>query len=198
MYSNGGRVVSGSVSLLFFLVIAWFTIEFVTGDILPAIRRSGARVRPLERGSSILILLTVYPSLAIAFVLAMGDIGLLSEWVFCPGLLLMFAGIAIRQWAVLTLGRYFSGIVGVQEGQKVVDDGPYRYVRHPAYTGMFVAFLGLGLALQSWCATLVLIVVLTIALWYRIRVEEKALAIVLGEEYLRYAKRTRMLIPFIF
>jgi protein-S-isoprenylcysteine O-methyltransferase Ste14 len=112
-------------------------------------------------------------------------------------LILMAVGIILRQWAVLVLGRYFSETVAVQEGQKVVDTGPYRYIRHPAYTGVLIVFLGIGLAIQSWGATLLLLVVFALAYGYRISVEEKALASELGDEYVRYMKGTKRLIPFI-
>jgi protein-S-isoprenylcysteine O-methyltransferase Ste14 len=68
--------------------------------------------------------------------------------VFAAGLVLMWAGIALRQWAVTVLGRFFTVDVRVQPDQTVVEAGPYRYVRHPSYSGMIITFL--GLALGNW------------------------------------------------
>jgi protein-S-isoprenylcysteine O-methyltransferase Ste14 len=62
----------------------------------------------------------------------------------------MAVGIAIRQWAVMVLGRYFTTNVRVHPGQTVVEEGPYRWVRHPSYTGMLITFVGIGLALWNW------------------------------------------------
>jgi protein-S-isoprenylcysteine O-methyltransferase Ste14 len=65
-------------------------------------------------------------------------------------LTLIAIGIAIRQWAVVVLGRYFTTDVRVHGGQTVVETGPYRWVRHPSYTGMLITFVGIGLALGNW------------------------------------------------
>ena len=60
---------------------------------------------------------------------------MLPSWVFYPGIVLMILGIILRQWSMAVLGRFFSGTVGTQEGQFVVEKGPYKYIRHPSYTG---------------------------------------------------------------
>jgi len=187
-----------AVSLVFILVFfVWFPIEFVTGELLAGARRRGAEIKILERGSINLVHYTVYPALIVAFILAWYKVTMLPDWTFYLGLILLAAGVIIRQWAVLTLGCYFSEQVGVQEGQKVVDTGPYHFIRHPAYTGVLIAFLGIGIAISSWGATVLLLVVFALAYGYRISVEEKALASRLGEGYILYMKRTKRLIPFI-
>ncbi|MGZ4853489.1 MAG: methyltransferase family protein, partial [Halobacteriota archaeon] len=106
-------------------------------------------------------------------------------------------GIVLRQWSIAVLGRYFSPTVGVQEGQTVVDRGPYRLVRHPAYTGLLMLYIGLGFVIQSWGAVLVLIAFFAVAFGYRIHVEERVLTSKLGDEYVSYAKRTKRLIPYV-
>ena len=110
----------------------------------------------------------------------------------------MCAGITIRQWAVWTLGRFFTIDVRVQSGQTVVDRGPYRWVRHPAYTGLIMTFVGLGLTLGNWAALALLAVVPTAGLVYRMRVEEDALLDGLGEPYRRYAAGRPRLFPGIW
>ena len=92
----------------------------------------------------------------------------------------------------------FSLIVQVQTDHRVVDTGPYRFVRHPGYAGVLLGFLGLGLALQSWAALLVMAVATPAALAYRLRVEEQFLITELGDEYVRYARRTKRLIPYVW
>jgi protein-S-isoprenylcysteine O-methyltransferase Ste14 len=71
---------------------------------------------------------------------------------FVTGLLVMISGIALRQWAILTLGQYFTGDVRVQANQTVVERGPYQWVRHPSYTGLITFFVGLGLGLTNWAS----------------------------------------------
>lgn len=115
---------------------------------------------------------------------------------FAAGLVLMWAGIALRQWAaIVLLGRFFTVDVRVQPDQPVIDRGPYRYVRHPSYSGMITMFLGMGLALGNWLSLLVLAVVPTAGLVVRIHVEERVLLNAVGEPYRQYAASRRRLIP---
>jgi protein-S-isoprenylcysteine O-methyltransferase Ste14 len=80
----------------------------------------------------------------------------------------------------------------------VVQSGPYRYIRHPSYTGALITLAGLGLALGNWLGLLALLGCMTIAYGYRIKVEEAALVAALGEPYRLYMARTRRLVPFLF
>jgi len=119
-----------------------------------------------------------------------------ARWpIFVAGLILMGAGIVLRQWAVALLGQFFTTDVRVHPGQNVVARGPYRWVRHSSYTGMIMTFVGPGLALGNWAALAVLVVVPTAGLVVRIRVEERALRNGLGEPYRRFAASRGDLIP---
>jgi len=111
------------------------------------------------------------------------------------GLGVLAAGVALRTWAILTLGRLFKFVVVIQEGHRVVASGPYRLLRHPSYTGALVAFLGTGIVLDSWLSTLALVLIPLLAILVRIHVEEAELTNALGREYRTYASRTRRLIP---
>jgi protein-S-isoprenylcysteine O-methyltransferase Ste14 len=122
-----------------------------------------------------------------------------ARWpLFVSGLVLMCVGIAIRQWAVATLGRFFTIDVRVQPSQTVVDRGPYRWVRHPAYTGLILTFLGFGLALGNWASLAVAFLVPTAGLVYRIHVEERALLEGLGEPYRRFAEGRARVVPGVW
>jgi protein-S-isoprenylcysteine O-methyltransferase Ste14 len=111
------------------------------------------------------------------------------------GLTVLAAGVALRTWAIVTLGRLFKFVVVIQDDHKVVAAGPYRLLRHPSYTGGLVAFLGAGIALDSWLSILTMVALPLAAILVRIRVEETELAAALGQEYRSYASRTRRLIP---
>jgi protein-S-isoprenylcysteine O-methyltransferase Ste14 len=117
---------------------------------------------------------------------------------FVVGLTLMAIGVVVRQWAIFVLGRFFTVDVRIHPGQTVVDRGPYRWVRHPAYTGLVVFFVGGGLALNNWASLLVLALVPTAGLVVRIRSEERALLAGLGEDYQRYAATHSRLFPGIW
>ncbi|SHM46009.1 MULTISPECIES: methyltransferase family protein [Streptomyces] len=113
-------------------------------------------------------------------------------------LLVAWAAVGLRLWAIVTLGRFFRGTVHIQHGHRVVSSGPYRWVRHPAYTGILVAGLDLALLTDNVVSALVFTACALIAVGYRIHVEERMLLDALGEEYGSYAARTRRLIPGIW
>ena len=175
----------------------WFASEIIGALLIPKLRGRGATRVRRDRGSAALIILTVWISLGIALSFGYGGVLRLPDWVFYPGIILMLLGIGVRQWAIAVLGRFFSLNVRVVEDHKVVDKGPYRWVRHPSYTGVLIAFIGLSLAVQSLGALLVLLAVFTVSFGYRMRVEEKTLLSELGDDYADYMKRTKRLIPYI-
>ena len=111
----------------------------------------------------------------------------------------MFIGaLALRWYAIVYLGRYFTVNVAIARDHRVIDSGPYRYVRHPSYTGALAAFLGLGLLLNNAAALLMIIVPPLLVFLRRIRIEEAALLAGLGDNYRAYMQRTRRLIPGLY
>ncbi|MFC4543496.1 methyltransferase family protein [Halosolutus amylolyticus] len=109
---------------------------------------------------------------------------------FWLGLAVILVGVAVRQYAVWVLDDSFSLVVTVDESDAVVDSGPYRWVRHPSYTGALLSMVGLGIAIANWLSMLVLVVAGLSGYGYRIRVEERALRETLGDEYDEYENRT--------
>lgn len=114
------------------------------------------------------------------------------------GVTIAVAGIAVRAWAVKTLGRYFQREVVIEAGQTIVRSGPYRWVRHPAYSGNLLALFGFGVAVGSWIGALVGTLIALLAHLPRIRVEERALRDAFGDEYTAYAAETARIIPFVW
>ena len=114
------------------------------------------------------------------------------------GAVLFAAGLAIRWYAIIYLGRFFTVNVAIASDHKLIDGGPYRFVRHPSYSGALLAFLGLGLCIGNWASiAIVAIPILSVFLW-RIHVEEAALLLGLGDQYRRYMDRTKRLIPGVY
>jgi protein-S-isoprenylcysteine O-methyltransferase len=114
------------------------------------------------------------------------------------GAALLTMGLILRWWAILYLGRFFTVDVSIAADQRVIDTGPYRLIRHPAYSGALMAFVGLGILYGNWVSMLVLVVPVAVAFMRRIVVEEGALGAALGAAYVSYAARTKRLIPWIY
>jgi protein-S-isoprenylcysteine O-methyltransferase Ste14 len=121
-----------------------------------------------------------------------------TVFLFWAGCGITILGLTLRLWAIWVLGAYFRTTVELDERHPLVRAGPYRWIRHPSYSGLLLACLGYGLALQNWLSLLVVVTLPAMALLYRIRVEEAALIAGIGKEYLEYQQQTKKLIPGIW
>lgn len=192
---------SATEAILFSVVYyGWVGSEIIGSMILPRLHqhKSGVKLERKDRGSGMAVIIGVIASIFVAFFFSQEKIALLPDWTFYPGIVFMIGGVFLRQWSIAILGRFFSMLVSIQKGQSIVREGPYRFIRHPSYTGALVILIGIGLAIQSWGALLILMLIFGIVYGYRIHIEEKALAVYMGEEYIAYMKSTKLLIPFIF
>jgi len=114
------------------------------------------------------------------------------------GVLLMVLGIALRAWSTRVLGRFYTRTLLTDAGQRVVQEGPYRLVRHPGYSGSLLIWIGAGLAVSNWIALTLVTLVCLIAYIYRMRSEEAMLVARFGQEYEEYRRRTKRLIPYLY
>lgn len=114
------------------------------------------------------------------------------------GILMIVTGISFRAWAVNSLGKYFTATVQIKEDHKLVKTGPYRIVRHPSYTGAFLAIIAGGVILESLAGFIISCTAMIIAYYVRIGIEEKELVARFGDDYLAYKKDTKMIIPYVF
>ena len=189
---------SGLGLVLFdFSFFVWIASEIFGAALVPRLRRRGAVRVKRDRGSRALITVAILVSMLSAFYFGYAGVGALPDWIFYAGIFLVFLGVLVRQYAIAILGRFFSLSVQIAEDHKVVAKGPYRLVRHPSYTGILITFTGLGLAVQSLGAVLVLLLFFGISFGYRMSVEERTLLSGLGSDYAGYMKRTKRLIPFL-
>lgn len=116
-------------------------------------------------------------------------------WPVVVGIILIAAGLVIRLWSVVALGRFFQYQIEIQTGHRVVTTGPYRYVRHPSYTGMTLVMLGFAFASGDVLSLPAGLILTGAGLAVRIRAEEKQLAAALGTEYEEFAAHHKRLIP---
>lgn len=112
------------------------------------------------------------------------------------GLIICLAGFALAVWARLYLGRNWGMPMSLKQGHELVTTGPYRYVRHPIYTGMLLAIV--GSALVSGPIWVVLLIGMTIYCVYSARTEESLMLQQFPEQYARYRQRSKAIIPFVF
>jgi protein-S-isoprenylcysteine O-methyltransferase Ste14 len=112
------------------------------------------------------------------------------------GVAVVAFGLAFSIWARHTLGRNWSGVVTVKQDHELVRSGAYRFVRHPIYTGLLIAFIGMAIARGEWRGIVAVLIVFA-ALWRKLKVEERFMIETFGDAYLRYRAEVRALIPFV-
>ena len=112
--------------------------------------------------------------------------------------MLFVVGLILRWWAIITLGRFFTVDVTIEQDHELVERGPFRLARHPSYAGVLLAFAGFGLSLGNSAALLVILLPIGAAFVHRMNVEEEALSRALGPCYAEYMKRTKRLVPFVY
>ena len=119
-------------------------------------------------------------------------------WLKASSLVILALGLALRWWAILSLGKSFSSNVAIHATQTVLKTGLYRWMRHPSYTGLLLCILAVALHTCNWIAMLIIFVPTSAALMWRMHIEEIALRSAFGEEYIQYSRTTKRLIPGIF
>lgn len=119
-----------------------------------------------------------------------------SAWLWVAvGCTVELVGIALRVWAIRTLGKQFTRHLEVGEEHRLVDDGPYRHLRHPSYTGAILMYTGVGIGLGNALSMLAFALLPTVGYVQRIPHEEALLRSGLGGAYDDYARRTHRLVP---
>ena len=164
-------------------------------------RRSRAQVRSSDRRSLLILWAVIIVSIFLAIQmiwLAPGAALPYPREFYIFGFCLFIIGLILRWYSIGYLGRYFTVNVAVDADQEVVDSGPYRYIRHPSYTGALLAFVGLGFCLGNWLSILFLTVPIIGAFLWRMRIEENALLEGLGQDYRDYMRRTERLVPLVY
>jgi protein-S-isoprenylcysteine O-methyltransferase Ste14 len=131
----------------------------------------------------------------IAGVLRSGSLAVHSVILEAIGAVLFGCGISLAVWARLHLGRNWGMPMTQRAEPELVTSGPYRFVRHPIYTGLLTAVL--GTALVNNLLGLIVVAVLLAYFYYSGTVEERNLAATFPHAYPEYKSKTKMLIPFL-
>jgi len=186
----------------FYVVTFWTAFAlWNAAELILNTRRRSAPSDSRDRGSFRFLAVTIGVAFALDFTCALllpgAAIASVARTLFIIGICCVLAGTALRWYAVATLGRYFTVNVATQAAQRVIEFGPYRYIRHPAYAGSLLTLVGFALALGNWVGFLAMLILSGSAFGYRIAVEEATLLSALGNSYARYMNHTWRLIPFL-
>lgn len=176
----------------------WMCLEFWVW-----IRESGGTAgQNRDRGSKIWVIASVwigiYGAFALMYSAPSGAIRHGALVWFGIGIALIYLGVALRFWAIRTLGRFFRTSVIIQGEHRMITSGPYRVVRNPSYTGAVITAIGIGLAMSNWFSLVAFVGLMLFGYWRRIAVEQEALAEHFGQPYRDYIARTWALIPFVW
>ncbi len=139
--------------------------------------------------------LIIVVALLLARVFRTNALAVHSRAVQAIGLVLVLAGLSFAVWARIYLGRNWGMPMTRKEDPELVTSGPYRFVRHPIYSGLLLAAAGTALATNLlW---LIGLIVMAGYFLYSARIEEELMTASFPAVYPGYRARTKMLVPFL-
>jgi protein-S-isoprenylcysteine O-methyltransferase Ste14 len=179
------------------------TVVWAVGEILIAVLTTtrGGRGKIQDRGTQIILWIVIIASFRIDgwmhnFLPA--DMPGSHSWLRPAALGILILGIGVRALAIFTLGRAFSANVAMRSGQRLQRRGLYSLVRHPSYLGLELILLACAMHSRTWACFGVIFVPPTLAVLYRIHIEEKILRQAFAAEYEDYSRSTKRLIPGVY
>jgi protein-S-isoprenylcysteine O-methyltransferase Ste14 len=174
---------------------------WAVGEILIAVFRTTWRGKLQDRGSQIILWIVIVASLWTdpwMHKFFAPDMPGSSSWLRPVAFAILVIGLGIRAIAIVTLGGAFTANVATRAGQTLRRSGLYNLVRHPSYLGLELIFLAFALHTRIWACFAVVLIPPTLAVLYRIHVEEAALRAAFGADYESYSRSTKRLIPGVY
>ena len=114
------------------------------------------------------------------------------------GLIFFGSGVCLRFWGITHLRHQFTRHVVIQPSDELASTGPYRFLRHPLYTGLLFITFGFSLYFVVWWLAVIGAVLTAIVLLQRIQIEEQMLVTHFGQTYVAWSKSRKRLFPFIY
>lgn len=183
------------VVFIFFIVselLIWFFTSFYN-------KRSSGKKEIVDKNSYIILVSGVFSIIFLNVVSRKYISSLVSPvFIFWIGSICIVAGVFLRLYSVWTLGKFFTLSVQVTSEQKIIQTGPYKYLRHPSYSGSILSLMGISFSFRNIIGIILTVAIITIIYRYRIKVEEKILEKTFPDSYTEYKKNTKRIIPFIW
>lgn len=181
----------------------WIMVMFAVAISIfqPAYKPIDGGAPPHDRGTATQIVWSVYITQLVGIIEAIYFRYPQSfQWdaVTTIALVGMLAGLGLRVWAVLTLGRFFTWFITVYDDHQVIRSGPFRFIRHPSYFGALLLFVATLVFLHAWVGALLSLAFQLFAYVRRIRYEEAMMIDRLGESYKTYKREVNALVPLLW
>jgi protein-S-isoprenylcysteine O-methyltransferase Ste14 len=182
------------------LLWEWLLNAWIVGEIVIAFatRTRGSQAKLQDRGTQLMIWIVIvacFVASGFAGALHAADMPFSHSGLRTAALALLIVGLVVRTVAIFTLGRAFSANVAVRASQTIQRSGLYSIIRHPSYLGMEMIFVAAGLHSHNWASLAIVFIPPTLAVIYRIHIEEAALLGAFGSDYGDYIRITKRLIP---
>jgi protein-S-isoprenylcysteine O-methyltransferase Ste14 len=191
----------GIQEYLFLFIIS----EIIVGLVLPFIIIKEEKEKIIELKLYSLVAFILYVLIGMTFIVILASIDYYYNFSlfnynlgYYIGFALFIIGLVLQGVAEATLGKYYLPSIGTVEGQKIVKDGIYKYIRHPGYLGEIIIFFGLGFVTYSLLGILGAFIVSLMVYVGEVIPEEKYMLEKFGKEYEEYMKETFRFIPYIF
>ncbi|QAA31070.1 methyltransferase family protein [Clostridium manihotivorum] len=162
-----------------------------------SLKNSGKK-KSSDKGSFFLITLGITSIVFINMFCRKNLFLILASSFFWLGTLFTIAGILLRAYSIWTLRKFFTFNVQVNSNQKIVQTGPYKLIRHPAYSGSILTLIGISFCFRSFIGILISLIIVSLIYGYRISIEENALIESFKTSYIEYIKNTKKIVPFIW
>jgi len=179
--------------------------EIIVGLVLPFILIKGEKGKIIELKLYSLVGFILYVLVGMTLIVILASIDYYYSFSlfdynlgYSIGFILFILGIVLQGVAEATLGKYYLPSIGTIEGQKIIKNGIYKYIRHPGYLGEILIFFGLGFVTYSLLGILGAFIVSLMVYFGEVIPEEKYMLEKFGKEYEEYMKETFRFIPYIF
>jgi protein-S-isoprenylcysteine O-methyltransferase Ste14 len=180
----------------------FFSFLYLVSEMMLLLTKHSAKrsaVKQKDRGSLIFMWVTICAGLTFGFTMARYNEWYVNDYFIASfGLLMIVAGFLIRWTAIIQLKNAFTVDVAINNTHELKTNGLYSIIRHPSYLGLLMIMTGEAVSMDSLRSFIIVVLPITIAIFYRIHVEEKLLEEEFGETYKDYMRNTKRIIPYLY